>query len=362
MIARCLVLLMIILAAGGAFPPAASRAAGNLQGAAPPVSELIFGSSAQGRPIGGVKIGAGPRKLFVIGDTHGGPEANTYELAVALADYFRANPAAVPAAVSLYIVPSLNPDGLMLGSRFNSRGVDLNRNMDTNFDACPENDWSRTVQGAYGIVSDTGGEFVESEVESQLVRDMVLDASAVIFLHSLGGNVFPAFCEHGPSIELAKTYAAASGYRYSRYWEQYRITGGMHDWAGALGIAAITPELSTGELPDTEQNLAAVLAVLADAQRLLPLPGEAAEAATGIRMPALLWRYWRAHGGPEWFGLPVSPAVERDGRQVVYFERQHLILTPEGADALRPVQRADGGREAWARWLLEAPSAAYQPR
>ncbi|MBA3468367.1 MAG: DUF2817 domain-containing protein [Herpetosiphonaceae bacterium] len=352
-------LLLILLAAGCMMPPAASRGA---QSPPPPVVELTFGASLQGRPLSGTRIGVGPRKLFVVANTHGGPEANTYQLALALQEYFRLNPDEVPPEVSLYIVPTVNPDGLALGTRFNSRGVDLNRNMDTNFDDCPENDWRTTVEGAYGYVSDTGGPFVESEPESQVVRDMVLDASAVIWLHSSGGDVFPALCEHAASIALAQAYAQASGYRYDRFWINYNITGGMHDWAGALGIASITPELATGTEPELAANLAAVQAVLANYERLLPAPSTTIEAASGVEMPALLWRYWRAHGGPDWFGPPISPVVQSNGRATIYFAEQHLVLTPEGADALQPVQRADGGQELWTEYLLHAPESAYQLR
>jgi energy-converting hydrogenase Eha subunit A len=58
----------------------------------PIVTELTIGLSAQGRPITALRIGSGPRKLALIGDTHGFPEANTFELSQQLADYFRAPP------------------------------------------------------------------------------------------------------------------------------------------------------------------------------------------------------------------------------------------------------------------------------
>src|SRR5215207_1840519 len=105
--------------------------------AAPGVIELTLGTSGEGRPITAVKIGDGARKFVLVGDTHGGPEANTYQLAAQLADYFRAHPEEVPPAVRLYIIPTLNPDGLAGGTRFNAAGVDLNRNMNTNLDVCP---------------------------------------------------------------------------------------------------------------------------------------------------------------------------------------------------------------------------------
>jgi predicted deacylase len=319
---------------------------GRLPGAArqTQVNELTIGVSGAGRPITAVRVGSGPRKLVLVGNTHGGPEANTYTLASQLADYFRAHPAEVPPSVRLYIIPTLNPDGLALNTRFNARGVDLNRNLDTGIDACPENDWSVHVQGAYGIESDTGGPYPESEVESRLIRDFLLDASGAIFYHSSGGDVFPPFCEHGPSIALAQAYAAAAGYRYDRYWPHYTITGGMHDWAGGLGIAAITPELFTGTDPEYAQNLAAVQAVLRNAEELLPLPEDRQE--YGMLVPALIWRYWKAFGGTRRFGPPLAPP-EREGaitRQV--FERAVLELHPNQADTPFLVQPAPLGRLA----------------
>src|SRR6476646_10250478 len=114
--------------------------------AAPSVTELTLGTSGAGRQITAVKIGDGARKFVLVGDTHGGPEANTYQLAAQLADYFRAHPEEVPPEVRLYIIPTLNPDGLAGGTRFNATPVDLNRNMNTNLDSCPENDWHNHVE------------------------------------------------------------------------------------------------------------------------------------------------------------------------------------------------------------------------
>ncbi|NWG20006.1 MAG: DUF2817 domain-containing protein [Chloroflexi bacterium] len=306
------------------------------------VEELTIGASTQGRPVMALRIGDGPIKLVIVGNTHGAPEANTYVLATMLADHFRANPQDVPPAVRLYIVPTINPDGLALGTRFNARGVDLNRNMNTSFDTCPENDWRVTVFGAYGIVSDTGGPYADSEVESRLLRAFLLDAWGAIFLHSAAGNVFPAFCDHAPSIALAQTYAGGAGYRYTRFWEQYVITGGMHDWASSLGIPAIVPELVTGTEPEFEQNLGGVRAVLDAAEALLPVPETRIEG--GVPVPALLWRYWQMHGGMERFGAPLAPATVEGGVTRQAFERAMLELHPDQADTPYLVQLAPLGR------------------
>src|SRR5436190_24304236 len=91
--------------------------------AAPSVTDLTLGVSGAGRPITAVKIGDGPRKFALVGDRHGGPEANTYQLATQLADHFRTHPEEVPDSVQLYIIPTLNPDGLASGTRFDASGI-----------------------------------------------------------------------------------------------------------------------------------------------------------------------------------------------------------------------------------------------
>jgi hypothetical protein len=334
---RILLLVLAIIAIG--LPRSALLASVSAQiSTTPAVSEIIIGSSSQGRPISGIRIGNGPRKFALIGDTHGLPEANTYQLVQQLLAHFRNNPGLVPADVRLYIIPTVNPDGLALGTRFNARAVDLNRNMNTNMDACPENDWSTTVFGARGIVSDTGGAYADSEPESRVVRDFLLDASGVIFYHSNAGNVFPAFCEHTPSILMAQIYAEAGGYAYNRYWGNYPITGGMHDWAASLGISAIIPELISPIEPEFEQNLPAVLAVLAHASEVLPLPEPRIE--QGIIVDPIIWRYWRMHGGVERFGPPLAPPEVRGALIRQSFTNTVLELDPTQADTpflVRPI-------------------------
>lgn len=298
--------------------------------------ELLLGYSAQGRPITATQFGDGPRKLVVVGNTHGAPEGNTYRLTIALIDYLRAHPDLVPPAVRLFLIPTINPDGIALGWRFDAAGVDLNRNMNTNLDACPENDWRTTVQGAYGLTADTGGPYPDSQPEIRLTRAFLLDAAGAIFLHSNAGLVFPASCEHPPSIRLAEVYADGAGYTYSRFWPRYNITGGMHDWAGSLGIAAITPELVTGDQMEFAENLAGLSAVLAAADQLLPLPEDGVVA--GQPVPAPLFRYWRALGGEERFGLPLeSPRVTAEGVSQT-FQRVRLALSHAQRDTIFYVQ------------------------
>ena len=300
------------------------------------VTRDVIGYSEQGREIEVYRFGSGARTLVVVGATHGAPERNTAVLSRQLIDWFRNHPEDVPADVTLYIVPLLNPDGDVLEVRQNARGVDLNRNMNTNLDACPENDWSQRVFGAYGTISFTGGEYADSEVESRVIRSFLLDKSAVIFLHSAAGLVFPPFCEDSTAIAMAETYARAADYAYARYWEAYDITGGMHDWARGIELPAIIPELESGDDPEFERNLAGVKAVMADAITLVPLV-ETKEVSETVTMPLPIWRFWVAHGGVETLGEPVGPTRQQaDGTLVQSFTTIRVQYQPQAM--VRPVQ------------------------
>lgn len=311
---------------------------------APPVRTIEIGRSAEGRPIEAVVFGDGSRKLVVVGATHGAPEANTYRLALALIEHFRAHPTEIPPDVRLAIIPVLNPDGLARGWRFDAAGVDLNRNMDTSHDTCPENDWRPRVQGARGIVSDTGGPYPDSQIESRIIRAFLLDAAGAIFLHSNAGLVFPASCEHSPSIAMAQIYAAAAGYQYTRFWDRYTITGGMHDWAAGLGIAAITPELSTGDQTEFAENLAGLRAVLAHSAEVLPLPE--AGMINQIPVPPVIYRFWRAMGGKERFGVPLELATQTATGIRQRFTRAVIEIDETQRDTITYVRLAAVGKEA----------------
>jgi protein MpaA len=84
---------------------------------------VLLGRSVQGRPITAAVLGAdsAPRKLLIVGVIHGNETAG---LAILAALGRRS----VPPDVQLWLVPSINPDGLAADTRQNAHGVDLNRN------------------------------------------------------------------------------------------------------------------------------------------------------------------------------------------------------------------------------------------
>jgi hypothetical protein len=79
-----------------------------------------IGTSAKGRPITALRYGDGPRTVLVVGQTHGDEEGGLRVL-------LRARSLPLPEGITLWVVPTMNPDGLALDTRFLANGADPNR-------------------------------------------------------------------------------------------------------------------------------------------------------------------------------------------------------------------------------------------
>lgn len=233
-----------------------------------------IGLSAQGRPMLSYQFNDGPNWVVFIGGIHGGYEWNTILLAYEVIDYFTAHPELIPDSVTLLVIPSANPDGQYVVTnqdgrfdpatiltdtvpgRFNSNGVDLNRNWDCQ--------WSAQGQWRDQVVS--GGERPFSEPETLILRDYLLGKrpKLVIFWHSAADGVFASGCPdvYQPSLTLATTYAQAADYPVYERFTTYPVTGDATDWLATQGIPAFAVELKNHADPDWPQNLAGITAVL----------------------------------------------------------------------------------------------------
>jgi murein DD-endopeptidase MepM/ murein hydrolase activator NlpD/predicted deacylase len=231
----------------------------------------VIGHSVQGRPIVAHRIGEGSLKVVLVGDIHGQFEENTFVLAQQLLEHFQARPEEVPATVSLWIIPTMNPDGLATGHRWNANDVDLNRNADTDLDGCAGNDWSPDTVGLEGPHPGAGGAYPFSEPEARAVRDFLDDAWVAVFYHSAAEAIFVDTCQrHPPTARLAEVLSTATGYPVpDEGWTGYRITGEFSDYLAGEGVAAVTVELTDHEDPEFERNLAGVQALLASAGEIV---------------------------------------------------------------------------------------------
>lgn len=224
----------------------------------------VLGESWEGRPIVGHWFGNGQRKVVLVGNIHGGTEENTHRLALEMIAYYEEHLEEIPSDVTLWIIPTANPDGLAKGTRRNARGVDLNRNADNDSDSCAENDWVSDTYTTEGIVVDGGGAYPFSEVETRLLRDFLEDAQIAIFYHSQAGMIFATSCrDHPPSAELARHLSEVTGYPFAEEgWASYPVTGAMVDYLAYRGVAAVEVELTDKIDTELERNLAGVRAVL----------------------------------------------------------------------------------------------------
>ncbi|MGQ9599907.1 MAG: peptidoglycan DD-metalloendopeptidase family protein [Anaerolineae bacterium] len=258
-------------------------------------SRKVIGRSVLGRFIVAHRLGQGPIKVALIGDIHGQFEANTHRLAQQLLEHFQTHLEEIPPEVSLWIIPTMNPDGLASGHRWNAHGVDLNRNADTDLDGCAGNDWSPDTIGHEGNYAGVGGAYPFSEPETQAVRDFLEDAWVAIVYHSAAGAIFEDSCRrHIPTARLAQVLSDATGYPVPEEgWLGYPITGDLADYLAGEGVAAVTVELTDHDDPEFDRNLAGVRAVLSSIQEIV----QAEAASVGARFTWLhegntgSWRY-----------------------------------------------------------------------
>lgn len=89
----------------------------------------IIGESVLGKPIYGIKIGTGSKKVLMWSQMHGNESTTTKAIFDLLNTFLdnNSNLNCVLEACTLCIIPILNPDGAAAYTRVNANGVDLNR-------------------------------------------------------------------------------------------------------------------------------------------------------------------------------------------------------------------------------------------
>jgi protein MpaA len=204
---------------------------------------IVLGRSEGGRQIVAIHAGDGRRPLvLVVGAIHGNELAG---IAVARALE------GIGAGADIWVVPDLNPDGAVRGTRQNGRGVDLNAN------------WSSQWRGG-GRPGDVyyAGPRPFSERETQIARRLILRIrpQVTIWYHQHMDVIWA----WGPSTAAGRRYAQAAGMRfYHHHW----LPGTATNWQNhhLPGTAAITVELPPGSLTPRQlrRHIRAVLALAA---------------------------------------------------------------------------------------------------
>jgi len=171
--------------------------AGIAAAAPQPGQRAIVGHSVKGRAIVAYERGdpLAPATL-VVGVIHGSEPAG-----LAVISQLRRLP--LPPHVHLWLVPTVNPDGLAAGKRQNAHGVDLNRNWPIA--------WKHNGVPWDGYYS---GPRPMSEPENQAMRAFILriKPALTIWYHQPLDTVYGS----DPHVAVLKRYARLSGLPYHR--------------------------------------------------------------------------------------------------------------------------------------------------
>lgn len=218
-----------------------------------------IGRSALGEPIEAVTIGAGPRRVLIVGSIHGN-EPEALHAIEPLRTILAQSPSR---AVTVRLIRDLNPDGTRANTRGNSAGIDLNRNWPTDcFTPSPAHGHSPLCQP-----------------ETRLLFDEIraLRPHLIIVFHSIRSGPFVNY--DGPAERAAQRFAHAAARTDSRWHVRpsmgYSTPGSLGTFAGlSQRIPILTVEFQRGHDPAqaAQALFAGVEAVLSDAPSLAAEP------------------------------------------------------------------------------------------
>jgi hypothetical protein len=217
-----------------------------------------IGYSRQGRAINAFVFGSGGKTVLYTGAIHGNEQSSRL-LMNAWINELDVNARSIPAGTRIVVIPSVNPDGVAINSRYNAVNVDLNRNYDTS-------DWQKDVQTVNGDpLPGGGGSSPGSEPETQALMAYTIELapSLTMSYHSSASYAIGNQC--GNSASLADTYAKLTGSRNMTGVSgafSYQITGTYDDWiCEQLGRASVLIELATSTSSEFSRNKAALWAM-----------------------------------------------------------------------------------------------------
>lgn len=143
----------------------------------------------QGNEVALLGLSNRANQVLVIGVVHGDEPQGDYLISKYISEYEKDG---------VLFIPCLNPDGMVLGTRTNANGVDLNRNF-------PTENWELGEKDKY-----FGGESPASEVETKFLVDVIerYQPSAIVTLHT----PYKIVNYDGPAEELAMMISGVIDY------------------------------------------------------------------------------------------------------------------------------------------------------
>lgn len=208
------------------------------------------GHSSEGRPLVagrfGTRVG---RPLLVVGGVHG-DEPTSVEAVVELALWLRAR----PPTRDIWVMPAMNPDGLVRRTKNSARDVDLNRNF-------PARNFVTQHRPGY-----CPGPAPLSEPETQVLAALLESVApeAVVAVHA------PLACINydGPAARWAEAVAQACGWP-ARADIGYPTPGSLGSWLGIdRGMPVLTLELPAGAYPDMRASAQTALQTAINCERI----------------------------------------------------------------------------------------------
>ena len=230
---RC-VLLAVAAVLGVAGPASAATTLGHGPDL-PRASKVVIGHSVLGRRVTAYRVGDrdATRKALIVGNIHGDePEG------IRVTRTIRRTMRGLH-GIDLWVIDTVNPDGLAMRRRQNARGVDLNRNFGTG--------WERTGPRGSGYYA---GPRPFSAPESKAVRDLVLrlQPAVTVWYHQPFGYVIPP--DSAGDAAIARDYARLTN-NAVRTPRGVRYTGTATMWENATvpDSTAFVVELPGYRLP-----------------------------------------------------------------------------------------------------------------
>jgi protein MpaA len=187
----------------------------------PTILRSIAGSSIERRPIAYTVLGQGTDVTFILAAIHGNEKAGI-SLVHRMETYLQQHPELLERR-KVILIPNANPDGAARSSRYNARGIDLNRNF-------PASNRINSSRFGFSPLSEPEARAIE-----QLIRRYAPDR--IVSIHQ------PLACidYDGPSRALANRMAEYCNLLPKRIGAK---PGSLGSYAGeTIGIPIITLEL-----------------------------------------------------------------------------------------------------------------------